>query len=105
MNVPAILRELRAAGFRLWAEAGRIMVEPASRLTDDHRAAIATSRPAILAALSPRPGEREAIERELRRIMGDHPDFAEAMTHATRSPGEYLQQLEATTAERQARGR
>lgn len=96
MNGLTLLAELRAGGFRLWAEAGRILVEPASRLTDDQRAAIKASRLAIVSALTPTAEQREAVERELRRIMGDHRDFDEAMAHAMRSPAEYLPQLEAT---------
>lgn len=96
MTVPAIIPELHAAGFRLWQAGGRIMIEPASRLTPEHRSAIKGNRAAILAALS----EREtAIRAELERIMGaGHPDFVEALAVALAVP-DGLETLKRTTAQ------
>jgi hypothetical protein len=56
-----LLAQLRAQGFRLWLDADRLGVQPASKLTPDLRAAITSHRADLLTSLAeeqhpPSPG-------------------------------------------------
>ena len=52
MTATELLTTLRAHSFDVTAEDGRVLVGPASRLTDDLRRAIRTHKPALLALLA-----------------------------------------------------
>jgi hypothetical protein len=66
------MSEVHAAGFTLWAESGRIMVEPASRLSPELRERIKANRTAILAELSPAWPEAFADELDELRHLARH---------------------------------
>ncbi|MEK6244037.1 MAG: hypothetical protein AABM33_05995 [Pseudomonadota bacterium] len=55
MTGPAILARVEAAGVRLRADSGRIVVAPREALTDELRALIRSNKPALLTALAPDP--------------------------------------------------
>lgn len=52
MGARDLLANLNDAGFTVSAEAGRLVVRPASRLTEDTRAAVRDCRPVLLALLA-----------------------------------------------------
>lgn len=80
MNAPARfdhLSELRAAGLTVTLDAGRLIVTPASVLTDAHRRSLRENRARILAALN----AEDAGARELTGLVrecGDAYRFTEA---------------------------
>ena len=51
MGAPDLLQALRAQGFTLRAEDGRVMVAPAERITDELRAVIRANKAELLTAL------------------------------------------------------
>src|SRR4051794_37358965 len=55
VNEEALVHELRAAGFSLRAEGQRLIIAPASRLSDTQRAAIRAEKANIIALLSGAP--------------------------------------------------
>lgn len=57
MGVADLLQHLRAAGFTLDVANGKLLVKPASMLTDDLRVTLTASKPEVLALLA---AEREA---------------------------------------------
>lgn len=56
MDAPALLEDLHAAGLSVQATDGRLLVTPASRLTDAQRTAIRETRDALLQLLARPPG-------------------------------------------------
>lgn len=55
-----LLDELHGAGFSMTAEAGRLLVRPASKLTDAQRAAVRDAKPQLLALLAEPQGSEPA---------------------------------------------
>jgi F0F1-type ATP synthase membrane subunit b/b' len=51
MMAVTLLDDLARRGVRLWPEGGKLIAEPADRLTDADRAAIRAAKPALLAHL------------------------------------------------------
>ncbi len=94
MNVPAQLdplSELRAAGLSVMLDAGRLIVNPASALTDAYRRSLRENRAHILAALNAEADELARLVRE----CGDAYDFTkaertEALATALRDPAAAL---------------
>ncbi|HEX5687374.1 MAG TPA: hypothetical protein VFY73_25440 [Ideonella sp.] len=64
MGARELLCELSAVGLSVAAEGGRLVVRPASKLTDDMRAALREAKPAILALLAPAPRGPYALSRD-----------------------------------------
>ena len=63
MGAAALLQQVRAAGFTLDLADGKLLVTPASMLTDELRAALRASKPEVLALLAAEHGTKaEAIE-------------------------------------------
>jgi hypothetical protein len=52
MEIQSLLENLKARGIRLSTNGQRVVVEPASRLTDQDREAIRAAKPELLRALS-----------------------------------------------------
>lgn len=66
MGARDLLADLGGAGFTVSAEAGRLVIRPASKLTDDARAAVRESRPVLLALLA---GEGARTDAEAARFL------------------------------------
>lgn len=66
MGARDLLADLGGAGFTVSAEGGRLVIRPASKLTDDARAAVRESRPVLLALLA---GEGARTDGEAARFL------------------------------------
>ncbi len=67
MGARDLLAELTGAGFTVAADGERLVIRPASLLTDDMRAALRASKPDLLALLSGDLAEAEATRLQDRR--------------------------------------
>lgn len=66
MGARDLLADLSGAGFTVSAEAGRLVIRPASKLTDDTRAAVRDCRPVLLALLA---GDEARTDGEASRFL------------------------------------
>lgn len=55
MGARELLHDLAGAGLSVTAEGGRLVIRPASKLTDELRAALLRAKPELLALLAPQP--------------------------------------------------
>lgn len=62
MGALDLLADLIGAGFTASAEGGRVVIRPASLLTDDLRAAVVAAKPELLALLAEDLADRAACE-------------------------------------------
>jgi len=83
MRAEELLEELRAAGISVSVQGHVLLVRPADRLTEKHRAALRSVKPEVMSLLAAsdgaeRHGASVAIRREKRRVRLVE---AEAMAH------------------------
>jgi hypothetical protein len=67
-----LLSELRSSGLTVEADAGRLVIKPAGRLTDSQRAALKAQREAVLAELAQEAGDR-VMREDMTRPFGRCP--------------------------------
>lgn len=67
MGARDLLAELTGAGFSVAADGDRLVIRPASLLTDDMRAALRASKPDLLALLADNRAEADAARYQDRR--------------------------------------
>jgi hypothetical protein len=106
----ALLHRLKASGFRLQPDlaSGRIVVSPASQLTDELRALIREHKAALLGALAALPPELEQRIRAMAvRWEYSDADLVDVLERARRDPGGWMRVValdEEREAEFRARG-
>ena len=86
MGAPELLRQLQAAGVRLWVEGNSLVAEPGGALTDALRAQIRANKPALLTALCvPCPEDLRARIWDMAQRWGYSP---EELTYALQKAAE-----------------
>lgn len=83
MGARNLLADLTGAGMSITAEGDRLVIRPASMLTDNMRAALRQAKPELLALLSVQPSARTctACTHRLRRGTCAEPVAAALATH------------------------
>jgi hypothetical protein len=69
MGARELLADLNGAGIRVVAEDGRLVIRPASKLTDEIRSALIQAKPELLALLAPRGGPYSLTQAESKAAL------------------------------------